>query len=626
MRVLLICYVYPPEAAPAGVMIRELAEDLAARGHQVSVLSGWPNHPKGTLFPGWRSRFRHAERDPAGFRVVRCPHALRAQYRLVWKVWYYFTFAMGSFVAGLGCGPYDAVLSLSSPIFGSWSAWLLARLRGARFVYDIFDLHPEASRNAGLLSEGRVYRLWRRWDAALCRRSHAIATLSEPMKAQIVARGIDPAKVAVIPFWLDERRIRPSDRLNAWRRGQGIPDESFVALYAGTIGYISGAEILADVARLLAGRKDILILVVGEGPVKRALEVTAGERGLTNIRFLPFQPESCLNDVQATADVGLVSLLPEAGQTSVPSKVLGYMAAGRPVIASARSDSETAEMIREAECGLVTAPQDPEELAAAIMRVADDPAAAGRMGRNARRHLAAHYSRQASVDRYESLLVGQCRGSPLATRENWSVVPARETHLPQIARCHIEAFPNVFSSRMGPRFVQSMFASYLEDTGGRLFVAVAGGSGDVLGVTAGGRYGIREEFQSRATRRFALPILARALYDQVVRRAVGKRLRQLWRRTRHGSEDVDGSQPWRQDTAAWLQVICVRRAWRGCGVAAALMEAFLDACRDAGFQRAFLPVFRDNARAIAFYRKAGFATAEVQGTSLILQRDLREDR
>jgi glycosyltransferase involved in cell wall biosynthesis len=405
MDIFLICHVYPPEHAPAGVMIRELAEDLGARGHRVTVITGWPNHPDGVLQPGWKARWRELGREN-GYRVLRCGHVIHPRTGIFWRMAYYLSFAVGSLINGLAAGRCDAVLCLSTPVFGSWTAWLLARLKGARFLYTIFDLHPEAARNAGMLAEGRLYHFLRTGDTALCWRSDAIVTLSEEMKRQIVDRGVDPPGVHVVPFWMDENRIRPSHRRNAWRRSQGIPDEAFVALYAGTIGFISGAGILADAAEILADREDILILIVGEGPVKESLAAERDRRGLQNILLLPFQPEEHLNDVQATGDVGLVSLLPEAGQTSVPSKVLGYMAAGRPIVASVAEDSPTGEMIRLADCGLVTAPCAAAGLAAAIKKLADDRAAADQMGENGRRYLVSHYGRSACVDRYERIVSG----------------------------------------------------------------------------------------------------------------------------------------------------------------------------------------------------------------------------
>jgi len=138
-------------------------------------------------------------------------------------------------------------------------------------------------------------------------------------------------------------------------------------LYAGTIGLISGAEIVIGAARQLEPYRDILFLLVGEGNVKDQIAAKALEFGLNNIRFLPFQPRERLSEVQATADVSLVTLIPGRGKTSVPSKVLGYMAAARPVVAAVDKDCDTAELIRKAECGLVVPPAQEEALSEAIL-------------------------------------------------------------------------------------------------------------------------------------------------------------------------------------------------------------------------------------------------------------------
>ncbi len=406
-RIGLICHVYPPEYAPAGVMVSELAENLAANGHRVTVIAGWPNHPAGVLFAGWRARWRAIEYDSRGFRVIRCGHSIHPRRGTFWRLWYYLTFGISTLLNGVCAGQFDAVLCLSTPVFGSWAAWLLARMKRARFVYAIFDLHPESAANAGLVKRGLVYRILRASDSALCRCSSSIVTLGEGLRSEILARGIQPEKVAVVPFWLDGRKVQPGPRENAWRRAQGIGPGTFVALYAGTIGYVSGAEVLIETATQLAARKDILILCVGEGPVKDRLVSAAAQAGLGNIHFLPFQPACVLDMVQATADVGLVTLLPEAGKSSVPSKVLGYLAAGRPVIASVAADSETAEMIRSAGCGVVTRCMDPGDLADAIVALADDVLVREKYGRSGRAYFERVFDRPGCVSAYERILLGE---------------------------------------------------------------------------------------------------------------------------------------------------------------------------------------------------------------------------
>ncbi|MHB1097267.1 MAG: glycosyltransferase family 4 protein [Gemmatimonadaceae bacterium] len=404
MNIAIVCHVYPPEHAPAGVMMAELAEDLVKRGHRVTVITGWPSHPAGVLFPGWTLRWRSVEDDLRGFRIARCRHSVHPRNRTIWRLWYYFTFGVSAAIIALGAGPFDAVLCLSTPIFGGWATWMMARLKSARFIYGIFDLHPEAAANANLLHRGWLYRALRRSDTLLCRASDSIVTLSEGLRLEILDRGIAATKVTIVPFWLDGAKIKPGTRNNAWRRQQAIAESTFVVLYAGTIGHISGAEMLIETARSLESFPQILILCVGDGPIKDRLIAETKRANLANLRFLPFQPAEVLSDVQSTADVGLVTLLPDAGKTSVPSKVLGYLAAGRPVVASVSSSSDTAKTILRAECGRVTKSQDAVALTVAILELADHPELCRDLGRRARNYFEHHFDRGPCISMYERVL------------------------------------------------------------------------------------------------------------------------------------------------------------------------------------------------------------------------------
>jgi len=387
-------------------MTKELAEDLSAKGHKVTVQTGWPNHPQGKLYPGYRMRLRQMERD-GQHNVQRIATTIADKKSPFRRLGVYVSFAFSSFFNGLALGRYDVVVNLSTPIVGSWTAWALARLWRARFVNIIFDLCPEIIRNAGLIGENSLYRIIRAIDTLNCRCSDAISVLGEGMKDQVIARGISPENIKVIPFWIDTQKIQPVSRNNAWRKEQGIASDIFVALFAGTIGYISGTQILVETAQQLIHRKNILILVVGEGVAKNELEKLAQDMSLTNIRFLPFQPAERLEEVQGTADVGLITLLPDSGITSVPSKVLGYMAAGRAIIVSATEKSDTARLIRNIPCGFVCPSQNPQALANRILRMADNESIRHEYGLNARHYVEKHFSRVNVVDQYEQLICNQ---------------------------------------------------------------------------------------------------------------------------------------------------------------------------------------------------------------------------
>jgi colanic acid biosynthesis glycosyl transferase WcaI len=400
MKVLIITYVYPPEHAPAGMNAEELAEQLTCAGHRVQVLTGFPSHPSGRLFPGWKARWVSRETTTGGFELIRCLHSFVPRYGLAGKLWYYFTFALSSFGTGLFQSHFDVLVTQSTPLFGGITAVLLAKLKRARIFYWVHDVHPESGINAGLLNPGILSAIMKAIDTWICRRCDIVGTLTDDMRGLLLARGLPADRVVIQRHWVDEDRIRPLPRDNGWRSQQAIAPDRFVALHAGTIGYISGAAVLIEAARILKDRRKILFLFVGDGPLKADLQERATEYGLTSVRFLPFQPEEDLSSMQATGDVGLVTLKPLSGTSSIPSKMHGYTSAARPVIASVDPASATARLITEGQFGWVVPPDDAPALARAILHAATNPDECWRRGAKAREFFIREFGRQAIISGY----------------------------------------------------------------------------------------------------------------------------------------------------------------------------------------------------------------------------------
>jgi colanic acid biosynthesis glycosyl transferase WcaI len=405
MNVLITTQVFPPEIHPSALMVYQLARYLADRAHDVTVACGHPHHPTGRLPEGWsRGLLRREEHD--GVRVLRGWHAVSPSRRIAVRALVWASQAFGTACAALGAPSPDVVLNYGPPLVGPLLAAALARARGARLVSIVFDFYPDVAVESGSVRNGLVIAAARRAESAQYRLSDRILVLSEGFRRRLERKGVGPEKIVTIPVWLQGDEIRPRDRDTAWRRRHGIGPETQVVLYAGTIGLVSGARVVIEAAQLLRNRVDVLFLFVGEGQVRHELERAARAARLPNVRFLPFQPREELCDVQASADVSLVTLAPGRGHTSVPSKVLGYLAAARPVLASVDPDCDTAETIRASGAGVVVAPGDPVALSRALEALLADPFARRRMGERGRLAFERDFEAGATLRRYAAMLEG----------------------------------------------------------------------------------------------------------------------------------------------------------------------------------------------------------------------------
>lgn len=402
MKIGLVCQYFPPEVAPIGVMLSELATDLGRAGHEVTVFTGYPNHPEGRLFDGFKRRFPgHTCRAREGYRIRRNWIYINRSKKPFSRVLNYLSFAL---FAGVSCAASrQDVYLLVSPPLSNVVLGMFMRLVGLRYILNIQDIYPDAAVTAGMIRNKLLIRALVGLESAGYHFAKHITVISAGFARNLQDKGVPRSKISTIPNWIDLEEITPRSRINPFSTVHALSDK-FTVLYSGTIGLVSGAEIVLDLAKLLASESDIVVMIVGEGVVKARLEAEARRQGLPNVRFAPFQPRSALGDVLASASVGLVTLKPGHGRNSVPSKILGYLAAERPVIASVDPDSDTWNFVDESRCGVCVCPGDASGLASAVRRLAADSELAGQLGRNGRRYLERNLARHTITAEYEKCL------------------------------------------------------------------------------------------------------------------------------------------------------------------------------------------------------------------------------
>jgi colanic acid biosynthesis glycosyl transferase WcaI len=409
MKIIFVCAVFPPEPAPAGIMAHQLAARLVRDGHDVTMVVPFPNRPEGFIYPGFRRQLRSRTVTSAGYTLVRCASwFIGKQRHHLNRILENITFGLSSAWAVWREGRPDVIICETWPLFATQFVASLANWWGVPYLYYVQDVYPEAAEQAGVLAaKGRVARACRAWDRRLCSQSAVVVVISETMKELVSANRQLPCEhLIVIQNWIDESKFPVWKGNGVWRSSQDIGENAFVAMFAGTLGNVSGVEVLVDVAKIMQRVPDVLLLCVGEGGKKQQMVNEASRQGLKNIRFLPFQPGERVPEVQASCDAALLTVHSNYADASVPSKLISYFAASRPVICAANAQSAVARTVVDAAAGLLVCPGDAQGIAAAILQLKREPQKARQMSRNARSYFEKHYTLERAYQQFSELLRG----------------------------------------------------------------------------------------------------------------------------------------------------------------------------------------------------------------------------
>jgi colanic acid biosynthesis glycosyl transferase WcaI len=400
MKLLLVGLNHAPEPVGIGRYSGELAQWLAQRGHQVRVITAPP------YFPQWRARGNRYRRERLDAVLVqRCPLWVPRRPSGLTRLLHLASFALSSLPPLLAQRSWrpDVVITVAPAFFSAPGARLLGRLCGPGTVswLHIQDFELDAAFELGLLKGGLLRRLAEGWERRTLRSFDRVSTISEAMRQRLIEKGVEPARALLLPNWVDLAAITPQSEerraANPYRGELGIAPETRVLLYSGSMNRKQGLELLVAVILELQDEPDLLWLLAGEGPTRAELE--AAVAGMARVRLLPLQPAERLNDWLNLADVQLLPQKAVAADLVLPSKLLGILASGRPVVASSPASSELGQLAEQA--GLRVEPEDAGAFAAAVRRLLRDPALRHRLGAQARGLAEGRYGREAVLAELE---------------------------------------------------------------------------------------------------------------------------------------------------------------------------------------------------------------------------------
>jgi colanic acid biosynthesis glycosyl transferase WcaI len=417
MKILILSQWYPPEPVK---LISDLAHGLAPLGHQVQVLTGFPNYPAGQAYPGYRVRLWQRE-TLEGIPVVRTFLYPEHSRSAVKRVLNYLSFACSSALLGpwLVDRP-DVIFVYSTPYPVGISGWLLSRLWRVPFVFNVQDLWPETLEATGMLKNRSALRLVDAMARWIYHRSAAVIVISQGFRANLVAKNVHEAKIHVISNWVDVDHYHPLEADLSLAARLGLAGR-FNVMFAGTMGKAQGLDTVIQAAALLRDENLIQFVFVGDGLEARRLRAMADQMALDNVRFLGPYPEDAMPGLLALSDVLLVHLADSPlFRITVPHKIFAYAASGKPILCAVRGDA--AEVVTAMGAGLACPPGDPTALAESVRRIAALPAGQRRqMGERGRQAAVQQYSCTVLVERIAQTLqavagrgpqrrIGQARG------------------------------------------------------------------------------------------------------------------------------------------------------------------------------------------------------------------------
>jgi len=364
MRILIIGINYYPERTSVAPFNSGLSEHLAAKGHDVRVITAFPYYPEWRIWDGYRGKLTSKE-TLNGVQVRRVIHFVpwKAS-RLIERLLHDFSFALTALFAGLMSGPCDVIYCSSPPPAAALTAYVISKVKCVPYTIKLTDLASEAATATRILREdGWAVRAAQAIEDFVYRRADTIFCLCEGFVEKLGARGISLTRLKLIPDWGDTEAIRPVPSDGSFRQQYAIPPTSFVLLHTGNMGKKQGLINIVKGAELTREDEGLVWVIVGEGEERGLIENEIRVRGLSNVRVLPLQPRESMCQMYAAADVLLLTQTTMVKDSVIPSKLLTYLASGRPVLASVNPASEAARLVQSAGCGVVVPSEDPKAIA-----------------------------------------------------------------------------------------------------------------------------------------------------------------------------------------------------------------------------------------------------------------------
>jgi colanic acid biosynthesis glycosyl transferase WcaI len=420
MRILLLTQYFAPEVGASQVRLSAFCRELRAAGHEVEVVTAMPHHPEGRIYPGYRGRFYCCEvLDGVTIHRVWLYTAKGSSFK---RILSYLSFALLCLFGLLRARRPDYLFVDSPPLFLAVPGWLASCLWKIPFIFNVADLWPDSVLDLGIMRPGVATKVGFVLEEWTYRHADFITAVTEGIRTSLLQRkGVPAAKVLFLPNGVDTSFFRPTVAPDERLRAQFAFGRKKIVLYAGNHGYANSVDQLIEAASLITD-PTIHFLIIGDGPQKPSLQARAHHLGLGNVTFLDPVPIEKLPSFLSITSIAAVTLRKSPVTEGARSaKAFVMMAAAKPIVLAGRGES--ADLIRQADAGIVVPPHSPEEFAEGILLLANNPDLAARMGNNGRAFVQTYFDWTLLVRNWLAQLpppLPQGNASPTPQTENFT--------------------------------------------------------------------------------------------------------------------------------------------------------------------------------------------------------------
>jgi colanic acid biosynthesis glycosyl transferase WcaI len=408
MKVLLLAVSYPPVLNSAARLFSELAEGLAAHGHEVTVLTTFPERYLSDK-DATATKMIPIREKTNGIDVHRLKKLGLPKNVPLLRGLEHVLYGFQYFMHGRDLSRHDVVIAYSPPLPLAISAVELARRWRGSSITNVQDLYPQSAVDLELLKNRWLIGFGRQMEQWIYLHANAITVYSEGNRDYVIKHGGDPKKTHVIPNWIDLEKYNCRPLNNSFRSSYSLED-AFILSYAGIMGFAQGlGDILRAAVRLEREIPNFTLVLVGSGVESPKLMRLSEEMGLKKARFIPHLPEKEYIALLQASDVSLVTLSRKLRTPVVPGKLSCIMAVGRPAACSIASTCDAQKIVEGSGSGVCVDAGDPDALAEAVLRLYRNPAMRDEMGRNGRIYAESHFDRTRCIEQYDRLLLDMNR-------------------------------------------------------------------------------------------------------------------------------------------------------------------------------------------------------------------------